>query len=327
MGAHETVGSDFQTCFHQRWQALTDPHVRALAWLIDAPDLLDSGAAQWQGKIASLPASAATDASAWLMAQDASPAALHAYLDVQKFTRLGRYAEKLLAWYFTQQGILAGHGVQVRAGKEETIGEFDYLLRDGHALVHWEFATKFYLLHSSQLAHVPHADADYFVGPNLADTLGKKIRKILDRQLMLGQHPAAQQYLPQALSNAQALIKGWLFYHRDDGLPAASLGITPAHCRGWWCSLHELDLHAGQINVILPRLSWLAPARMHTDLAYTKADLQTRLALQFATDSMPVMIAVMIERDGWLWEANRGFVVPNDWREQAQSRQQLAIQR
>ncbi|MEO8598457.1 MAG: DUF1853 domain-containing protein, partial [bacterium] len=30
-----------QAGFHQRWGHLHDPHVRALAWLLSAPDMLD----------------------------------------------------------------------------------------------------------------------------------------------------------------------------------------------------------------------------------------------------------------------------------------------
>jgi hypothetical protein len=318
----EVTGSDFQTRFHQRWHALQDPHVRALAWLLDASDLLDPSCAKWRGKIASLPADAASTAADWLLQLNQSPEALHRYLDVQRFTRLGRYAEKLLAWYFEHQQILVAHGVQVQAGKDETIGEFDFLLRQDDALVHWEFATKFYLLHTGQSDLAADQSADYFVGPNLADTLGAKMRKILERQLSLGLHPAAQRHLPQALSAAQALIRGWLFYRKNESLPAAQLGISPAHCRGWWCSLQELDTHAGEINIILPRLSWLAPARMAPELGMTKADLQSFLAQQFATDSMPVMIAVMVEKNGWLWETERGFVVPDDWQQKAELRLQ-----
>jgi hypothetical protein len=86
--------------------------------------------------------------------------------------------------------------------------------------------------------------------------------------------------------------------------------------------LQELDTHAGEVNVILPRLSWLAPARMAPELGMTKADLQSFLAQQFATDSMPVMIAVMVEKNGWLWETERGFVVPDDWQQKAELRLQ-----
>lgn len=317
--------SSYQSAFHQRWHELKDPHVRSLAWLLEAPDLLDPAASRWQGKIASLPETAAQDARQWLLQLDSAPKALHDFLDVHRFTRLGRYAEKLLAWYFQEQACLFAHGVQVQAGKDETIGEFDFLLWQGDALVHWEFATKFYLLHASLPDQPALQSADYFVGPNLADTLGAKMRKILQRQLALGQHPAAQPHLPQVLAGAQALIRGWLFYRRGESLPAAELGISAHHCRGWWCRLQELDAHIdAEWCVILPRLAWLAPARMPIVEGMTLAALQTKLSEQFATDAMPVMVASMAVQDGWLLETGRGFVVPDDWQNRAERNLQAA---
>ena len=321
--AAESAGfnAQYQAAFHQRWQALKDPHVRSLAWLLEGPDLLDPAAPRWHGKIASLPEAAARDASDWLHQLDAAPEALHAFLNIQRFTRLGRYAEKLLAWYFQEQGCLYAHGVQVQAGKNETIGEFDFLLREGEALLHWEFASKFYLLHAGLPGQAPYQSAEYFVGPNLADTLGAKMRKILDRQLALGQHPAAQSHLPQPLTVAQALLRGWLFYRRDELLPSIEMGISAHHCRGWWCSLQELAVHADDSYcAILPRLAWLAPARLPLSACITRGALQAQLKEQFASDTMPVMVVNLTSQDGWLLEIDRGFVVPDDWQDRAEKK-------
>ena len=149
-----------QADFQQRWACLHNPHVRALVWLLDAPDVLDADAPRWHGKIARLPLNAADNCRSWLLQLDADPTAFEAYLDVKRFTRLGRYAERLLAWYFKHQGQLVAHGLPVRSGKEETIGEFDFLLKFEQALVHWELATKFYLLavDDPALARVQQAD-------------------------------------------------------------------------------------------------------------------------------------------------------------------------
>ncbi|NDF30042.1 MAG: DUF1853 family protein [Nitrososphaeria archaeon] len=62
--------------------------------MIDAPDVLDAKAARWQGKIAQLPTGSAEQHRSWLLQQDADAVALEAYLDVQRFTRLGRYADR-----------------------------------------------------------------------------------------------------------------------------------------------------------------------------------------------------------------------------------------
>lgn len=303
----------FQSYFHRRWKHLNDPHVRALAWLLDAPDLLDPDARQWRGKIASLdepkPATIA-----WLNALDEEPASLHAYLGEQPMNRLGRYAEKLMAFFFTFTGTLAAHGLQVQNGKNATIGEFDFLLNQGDMLLHWEFATKFYLLESDGAADLP----DHFVGPNLADTLGAKMRKIMDHQLALSLHPAASAYLPRPVTVAQALVKGWLFYY---GRTPRAIGAIPPPCRGFWLPEREVDGLKADGFMVLSRLRWLAPARAAPDQCMSGAALAALLKDHFTRDDMPVMIALMhADDDGRLEETDRGFIVPDGWRDRAGER-------
>ncbi len=117
-------------------------------------------------------------------------------------------------------------------------------------MLHWEFATKFYLLEGAPDPGV----FNHLIGPNLADTLGLKMRKILDKQLALSRHPAAQSLLAQPVRAAQALVKGWLFY-------------APAPRPAWMVFPRNMDTASGarqqqlpqQRYVVLPRLQWLAP--------------------------------------------------------------------
>jgi hypothetical protein len=310
--------ASFQAQFYRRWGHLNDPHVRSLAWLLDAPDLLDPTARQWHGKIATLgPIEART--VEWLSALDRSPSRLHQYLKVQPFTRLGRYAEKLMAFYFEHRQILVAHGLQVRDANG-TIGEFDFLLREGGQLVHWEFASKFYLLSETE-----SKGADQFVGPNLADTLGAKVRKIMERQLALSQHPAAQSQLPQPVARAQALVKGWLFYPGHTPQPLATQGLSAPHCRGFWMPLAELDTLAGERFVVLPRLSWLAPAKSNGVQSLSKQELVDSLCQHFAHDAMPVLVSILeAEENEWI-EADRGFIVSDDWSGRAGERMQQMV--
>lgn len=316
MQTHRRSESDsYQAHFHERWNYLNDPHVRTLAWLLDAPDLLDAQAAEWQGRIASIePPDEAV--RTWLGELDSAPQALHAWLDIQPFTRLGRYAEKLMAWYLKRSGCLFAHGVQVRSDKSETIGEFDFLLKRGDGLVHWEFATKLYLLESS--GHGRHAD--YFVGPNLADTLGAKVRKIMDRQLTLSSHPAALIQLPMPVTAAQALVKGWLFYHGKTPVSEHPQGISIRHCRGFWCTLEESGGLDAERYAMLPRLAWLAPARLSLEEGMDRNALREQLGTHFEESSAPVLVALLRREGDVLLESDRGFVVPDDWRSRAEIR-------
>lgn len=301
----------FQTQFHRRWGHLHDPHVRALTWLLHAPNLLDQHAPQWAGKIATLEGKLPENLPVWLSRLDSQPESLHRYLGTQRLVRLGRYAERLMAFYFEHQNMLVGHGIQVRTGNT-TIGEFDFLLRIDEQFVHWEFATKFYLLETTGDGN----EADYFVGPNLADTLGAKMRKIFERQLILSDHPSAKIHLPEPVASAQALVKGWLFYH-DDLQDISTFDASSAHCRGFWCPLSEAGNLDADLFAVLPRLEWLAPARLVLSRGLNKQALHHFLAKHFLTDTMPVMVALMNQEGEILIEFDRGFVVPNDWQARA----------
>ena len=309
----------YQDRFERRWGHLVHPHVRALAWLLDAPDLLDPADPHWEGRIASLgELPPATDA--WLQRVDSDPSGLNAELGERIYTRLGLYAEKLMAFYYREHGMLVAHGLQVRAARDDTVGEFDFLLEAGpDALAHIEFATKFYLLEGEAASRF-----DTFVGPNLADSLGAKMRKIFDKQLALGQHPAAQAVLARPVSSARALVKGWLFY--PAGSQPQTDGISALHCRGFWCALEEVAALEAQQFVVLPRLQWLAPYRAGSaDGLLSRAQLHDKLAAQFEALPMPVLVAVVREVESGLVETGRGFIVPDNWRARAAFRQKLAV--
>ncbi len=312
----DTAPESYQARFERRWGHLTRPHVRALAWLLDAPDLLDPASPHWQGRIATL-GGMTPDTADWLAALEQDPIPLDAALGARHYSRLGLYAEKLMAFYFAEHGKLVAHGLQVRANRNDTVGEFDFLLRDGDDLVHLEFATKFYLLDADSAG----AGFNGLIGPNLADTLGAKMRKIFDKQLSLAQHPAAQPLLPQPVARALALVKGWLFYPGDEA-GGGMAGISQPHCNGFWMTMEQARGLMGARFVIMHRLLWLAPLKATADDALTHAELLAALDEQMAKVSAPVMVAVMREEGCWLVEQRRGFVVPDDWRARAAQRRQ-----
>jgi hypothetical protein len=311
------LADNYQAVFERRWGHLRQAPVRALAWLLDAPDLLDAADPHWAGRIATLgPVTPAL--AAWLAALDADPARLDAALGVRTTARLGLYAEQLMAFYYAEQGRLVAHGLQVRASRNDTVGEFDFLLDAGpDGLEHIEFATKFYLLLEGE-GGGGEGDASFntFVGPNLADSLGRKMRKVFEQQLVLGGHPAAQAILPRPVTAARALVKGWLFY------PAGSYlhmrGISARHCRGFWCALGEVGMLASEHYAILPRLQWLAPYRTaEADTLLDRGELQAALSDHFSQTQAPVLVALLRQQADGIIETDRGFIVPDDWRERA----------
>jgi hypothetical protein len=313
-GALRVAFDQFQVQFHHRWGSLRDPHVRALAGLLTMPNLLDHHFPAWSDKLVVL--GEIDDATEqWLKQLDRTPDALHTLINTQPSARLGRYAEKLLGFYLMHTGQLVAQNLQVRDGPKKTIGEFDFLIRHDalSGLEHWEFATKFYLLEAA--SHAPTLQS--YVGPNLADSFGLKINKVMQQQLCLATHPAAQSYLPQTVQSAKALLKGCLFYHRDHREVPSTLGLAPDHWQGFWVDFADLLLDRSQRYVVLSRLSWLAPIALPIDATLTADQLPAAILEQFAWSSVPIMIAVCHLEDGLALEASRGFVVPEDWHQQA----------
>lgn len=310
-----------QSLFHQEWQHLHDPHVRALAWMLTSPSMLAKHSPLWQKKIAQIRLPDQMALGAWLSEVDRRPTGLHQALALHKYRRLGHYAENLLAFYLQNQAILYAHGLQVHTEQAATIGEFDFLLYQPDGLLHWEIATKFYLLEAGDN---PNHTADLydFLGPNLADTLGAKMEKIFQHQLVLSQHAAAQKNLPQKVIGAEALIKGWLFYPEAAMANGALEGIASEHCRGYWWTLDEVARLAIPSALILERLQWLAPAQTRMDLVLEKGNLLETLKRHFQQDNNPVMVAIMRRNGDLMQEFCRGMVVPDDWllRARAKSR-------
>jgi len=324
MGGAAVPALSCQAVYAQRWGHLHNPHVRALAWLLDAPDLLDAAAPDWAGQLAA-PTIVTPDLRDWLDKLDRDSAPLLAALGERPFTRLGLYAEKLMAFFYAAQGRLVAHGLQVRASRNDTVGEFDFLLEDAGGAIegveHIELATKFYLLEGTAPDRF-----DTLVGPNLADSLGAKMRKIVGKQLTLSQHPAAQALLSRPVLRARALVKGWLFYPAVH--PPLMAGIAPGHCRGFWRPLQTVAQLSAPAWVILPRLQWLAPYRL--DPAQVKegeregvtvfdaSGLAQAIAAVFEKTRAPVLVASMrAGASGELVEESRGFIVPDDWQAKA----------
>ena len=98
-------------------------------------------------------------------------------------------------------------------------------------------------------------------------------------------------------------------------------GITAGHCRGFWCALGELDALGADAFLVLPKLQWLAPFRAaHAEWLMNRAQLHAELEAQFETNASPVLVAVVRVTPGLVEEVERGFIVPNDWRERAEAR-------
>ncbi|UZN48575.1 DUF1853 family protein [Cupriavidus cauae] len=261
------------------WRAATSARVRDLAWCTLAPPLLSAIPREFAAlaepggaALAGWPPGALAAWQRWLASADpdllpptieelsALPGAVQALAPAARSLRLGRHAERLLHFALEHgEGIeLVASNLPVRRHGPhgvQTLGELDFVWRDvarggtGGApqgqLVHWEMATKFYLLVEPEanveaMAPDPCTRLQAFVGPNLVDRLGDKLSHILRRQLPLSRTTEAEALLGARVDRSEIYLLGWLFY-RDGVMPAGldALGLNPAHLRGWWSTLAQ----------------------------------------------------------------------------------------
>ncbi|WP_024301456.1 DUF1853 family protein [Pseudogulbenkiania sp. MAI-1] len=274
------------------------PAVRDLAFLLTAP-------APWLTGADILPERLLGDAGPALLAElDHDPRSLVDWLSARPTTRLGRYAENLLAFWFQHVPHIecVAANLQVQNGQLRTIGEFDFLLRIDGEPWHLETASKFYLM----LGEGRHT----LVGPSLRDAWALKAAKLQD-QLALSRHEAAQPLLPDGFAGcrAGARLAGWLFY------PHAVLlepPLAPDPLTGWARPLlapwPRRSLESRW--VWLPRLRWLAPARVEEAETLEEDTLRRHLA---AAEAPQLVAEVLPLANGGWEEVARGFVCPPSW--------------
>jgi hypothetical protein len=310
--------ASFEAPSPARLDALRDAAVRDIAWLLFSADLLR---AQPPSGVLANPFESPDEAAAamdWLEAQDTDPAPLHRHLAALRMTRLGRYAECLLAWFLTHgpaPRLIAANVALRRAGV--TLGECDFLVEtpSGKRL-HWELAVKCYLHAGNGRGEL----ADY-VGPNLQDRFDLKLAHLLHHQLPLSAREEFASLGHRGPWDAQMYVKGWLFY-RDGIVERDPVEIDPAHARGWWTTRADWPSFArdhADAWVLLPRLEWLAP-RLHDAQHAMNFVAADKLAQQFEHHTGPTMVAAFVEQPDGRWaERSRGFIVPDDWPERAQA--------
>jgi hypothetical protein len=82
----------------------------------------------------------------------------------------------------------------------------------------------------------------------------------------------------------------------------------------------ELDAIQAENFMVIPRLSWLAPAKIISGEGLGKRELRDFLHPHFTGDNMPVLVAILEPANDSLVEVDRGFIVPDDWRGRAGER-------
>jgi hypothetical protein len=287
------------------------PLARDLHWAIASPPLLRSESDQfceWPD----------ADFFARLWASHAQPPLHERDGHALPPMRLGRYFEWL--WHLWLRAHPRYQLLQANAVWREhgiTVGETDLLIRDRETaqIEHWELAVKFYLGHGdlSQRAH--------WHGPQFRDRLDRKYHHLKLTQTRLTLQPAVQRQLRQqglVVARARCIVKGrlflpWLAYWQH----AAIAFAAPHFLRGFWLTVSDWQQYGGTYRYLrrLSREQFLAPlpcgALSEDDVVRSVRNGQRPLAV------------ALCQADGR--ELHRGFIVPDDWPQQALHQQQQAL--
>ena len=234
-------------------------------------------------------------------------------------TRLGLYAEHLLHHYLAHHPDVVRllHPLTLRY-ERRTLGELDFVLlrRDGLCL-HIELAVKWYL-------YVPEREQQglgAYVGPAQHDTLQRKWRHLLGKQLPVAHSPLATALLKERgfppINRSIAIVPGQLFYPSNESHwpQTTDSEIAPHHRRGWWATENDLNRLACHQRryLVLSHALWMAGASPGAEVLLDIEQLKTRCA----DLSRPVQVVCFSQEEQGRQEQSRGFIVPRLWRQQA----------
>ena len=220
-------------------------------------------------------------------------ASLDTLESLQRTSRLGKYCEYLIthAWQRTlPETELLTAGLQLHY-EGRTLGELDFILTSliSPTVIHIELAVKFYLA-------INFEGQLHTVGPNLKDSWRLKRAHLIENQFPRARSPQSPLANLKGELKQAALLPGKVFQ--------PSLGKLD---QSWMSQQQFRDYSAGEEWVVVPRLCWPAPREAKLLKVLSKADLMSRLT------AVPVMVASVAA--GQLIEI--GFVVANDWQQQA----------
>ncbi|MFI0473678.1 DUF1853 family protein [Halomonas sp. HMF6819] len=247
---------------------LEDAIARDLAWLLDAPDIVELKG--YPGRPSRTALGLTHGEQGWLLRQKPAIQAL----SKKRVTRMGHYHEAL--WHLllgqSPNTRLLAHNIAIRE-RRQTLGELDMLYRTqaNPAPIHLEVAIKFYL----GLDEGPDApdSPNRWIGTGGLDSLARKCAHLHAHQLPLSATPLARNTLRHWLTprdcpgeigeiTHQVAMPGVLFYPFHGALPPPR-GATAQHERGRWCHRKEwaaLLESAGEVRLAwLSKPFWMAP--------------------------------------------------------------------
>lgn len=295
--------------------------VRDLAWACFSPTLLRAQQLADDGhNVADCDLPLTPARQLWLEQLDRDATPLLEYLGGGQDRRLGIYFERLWHFFLSRDPALelVAHNLAVRDGGR-TLGEFDCIYRchDRQRHYHLELAVKFYLgqrqAPTGEIASRWHE----WLGPNTHDRLDRKIDRLFQHQIRLGDTPAGRARLaslgiPEPAR--EVCIKGHLFRPVGDTMPPP-YGFNEQQSLGEWLPFDQLQQYllrqTSQAYLLLPRRQWLGAARSDQSAdILDRTALVKRLHCRFSKGDRAHQVAVLNQFGN---ESHRFFVTTAGW--------------
>lgn len=143
---------------------------------------------------------------------DKKPNELHLFLNRPKNKRLGFYAEALLSFFFQTfsqiELLLQNHQI---IDDKRTLGELDFIIKWNKRVIHIECAVKYYLCDHLRDLNDLHS----WVGPACKDDLGRKIEKVIEKQLPMINFTKLNGELSPNEVESYLFLKGKMFINQE----------------------------------------------------------------------------------------------------------------
>ncbi|AMO57065.1 hypothetical protein GZ77_00925 [Endozoicomonas montiporae] len=257
-------------------------------------------------------------------------------LGQKRWHLLGIYYETLWHYLLDQHPAIQtlASNLQVQKADRSTLGEFDliYHCLNTGITTHLELAVKFYLGIPDASQKSDDSSWHQWVGPGLKDRMDRKLHRLLNHQIRLGQTAEGAAVLKSLGVNqlVQAIcFQGYLFYPVHGHCPAPA-DCNPNHLRGSWISLSALPEWLAKFPTNLlyfrpAKLKWLAPF-LETHFLETPgqenkrqlADNPVTLCQSLKPLNEPQLVIACSEQANGYQEHHRFFVVPDNWQQKAE---------
>ena len=206
-------------------------------------------------------------------------------IDTSKHRRLGKLVE-----IFYQKNLEAHpnykplvNNLQIQINKHQTIGELDFICDTPNGIHHIELTYKFYLYKTDI-----HFELDRWIGPNLKDSLVKKLSKLKDKQLPQLHHPICKKILIEKGISINE-IKQSVQFKAQLYIPLSLMNHTFPHInnnciKGYYISYKEIDfLFPLALYHVPKKQDWLiAPEHNNDWISFVEAKptILTQIAIK-----------------------------------------------